>query len=257
MSKTPTTGESKLPIFDLRLSDFSTPHQDFSRPDTDRMVYEAEAMAFPYDSLRAFLAKVALPWATFLRNELVAGLTKEPGKNDVLVVYRHGRGVDEHNAPAPLVFVYFLAQRLREFGVCSRMLRYVDGFEQGRSYMSGIVRPLALWKAEEKIAYRLYPVNWEYLFADKRDPGVMVDTRKPRGQVLHIDHGALGENHLSSYIIRETTTMWAANPAQYADYEVVPTEAGGSILSGRTDVRYRNAMVLLKSDYTVPSWMKE
>lgn len=247
MYKTPTTGKSKLPIFDLRLSDFSQPCQDVRLP--DKVVYETEAMAFPYDSLRNFLAKVALPWATVLREEFVAGLTKEPGKSDVLVVYQHGRGLNEHNAPAPVVFVYFLAQRLREFGACSRLLRHVDGFEQGRSSLSGVVRPLALWKAEEKTTYRLYPVNWEYLFPEKHDLRAAEDKKNSRGQALHIDHGALGENHLSSYIMRETTKMWAANPVQYADYEVVPTEAGGSILSGRTEIRYRNAMVLLKSDY--------
>jgi hypothetical protein len=254
MSKTTRSSDkNQLPIFDLRLSDFSTPHQDLSRPDSDRMVYESVTMCFPYESLRNSLAKVALPWATFLRNEFVAGLTKEPEKSDVLVVYQHGRGLNEHNAPAPLVFVYFLGQRLREFGACSRLLRYVDGFEQGRSYMSSIARPLALWRAGEKTAYRLYPVHWEYLFPGKQDPLAMAKQKEAGEQVLHIDHGALGDNHLSSYILRETTTMWAANPTQYTNYEVVPTEADGSILSGRTEVRYRNAMVLLRSDYPEPS----
>lgn len=242
-----TRSQNKLPIFDLRLSEFSTPHKDFSSK-TERMVYETVAMAFPYDSLRKFLAKVALPWPTFLRNEFVAGLTKEQGKCDVLAVYQLGQGLNKDNAPASMVFVHFLAEKLRQFGACSKLLRYVDGFEQGRSSLSGIARPLALWKAEEKIAFRLYPVSWDYFFPQKQDPLAVVD-QEAQGQLLHIDHGVLGENHLSSYIDREATTMWAANTPRYADYEVVPTESIGSILSGRTEVPVRNAMVLLRCDY--------
>ncbi len=173
------------------------------------------AIAIPMDTLSAAASSAGCGWHDFLCIHIIAGLWRERYKVPALAFY----------LPTSPVLVYFCSRSAQAqfWRACDWLQGHVGVSEMGRSYVKDEARPVAFWEPPATMV-RLWP---------PADRGLL------KGQSYMVDAGNLAGYYSYPYS-QDDVEATAADPVQYSDYAIVPSDGAGEYTVGGRRYPYVN-----------------